>query len=293
MAGAGQEERHRPKPAGGATLPELPEVETIRRTLEPYAVGRDILGLTVRDVRLRTPIDPAALEKAIVGRRVEAVSRRSKYLLVHLSGSRILVVHLGMSGRLVLEPPDSPCRPHTHVRLRLDGDRELRYSDPRRFGMLFVVDDAGFAAHPRFAQLGPEPLESDFDVAYLVERARGVRKPIKNFLMDASVVVGVGNIYACEALHRARVHPRTAARRLSAARWRAVHAAVRSVLQRAVRDGGTTFSDFRDATGRNGTFQRRLRVYGRAGEACRRCGRSVRRIVQAGRSTFYCPGCQH
>ena len=274
-------------------MPELPEVETVRRGLERRVVGRTIRRLEVRESRLRTPLVPRALRRALLGRRIEALERRAKYLLVHLSGRQVLVIHLGMTGQLVVERAGAPLGPHTHVRLGLEANDELRYTDARRFGMLFVVPRRELEAHPRFAHLGPEPLGPDFTPQYLRTRARSVRKPVKSFLMDAAVVVGVGNIYATEALHRARVHPRTPAGRLGGARWERVHDAVRDVLVEALRAGGTTLQDFRDADGRSGDFQVQLRVYGRQGEACSRCGRRIRRIVQAGRSTFYCPGCQH
>jgi formamidopyrimidine-DNA glycosylase len=273
-------------------MPELPEVETIRRGLERRIIGCRIARIEIADSRLRTPLNAAALRESLVGRTITAVRRRSKYLLLDLSGDHVLVLHLGMSGRLVLLQPDTPAVPHTHVRLVLDREGELRFSDPRRFGMLFVVGRNELGAHPRFAHLGPEPLEPGFDAETLRTRASRVRKPIKNFLLDGAVVAGVGNIYACEALFHAGIHPRRAAGRLGIERWRALHAALLAVLGRAIRDGGTTLQDFRDADGRSGAFQRRLRVYGREGEACRRCGHTVRRIVQSGRSTFYCPGCQ-
>lgn len=274
-------------------MPELPEVETLRRGLAARIVGRRLGPVEVREARLRTRLGPASLRAALAGRTVRAVGRRAKYLLVHLSGDRVLVVHLGMSGRLVLADPAAPLAPHTHVRIGVTGAGELRYTDPRRFGMLFVVAHGRLATHPRFAKLGPEPLEPAFSVEHLQGRARGARKPVKNFLMDSAVVVGVGNIYACEALHRARVHPSTAAGRLARERWQRLHEAVRAVLLAALQDGGTTLKDFRDVAGGFGAFQHRLDVYDRAGEPCRRCGRMVRRIVQAGRSTYYCPGCQH
>jgi formamidopyrimidine-DNA glycosylase len=274
-------------------MPELPEVETLRRGLAARIVGRRLGRVEVRDARLRSRATPAALRASLQGRTVRAVERRAKYLLVHLSGRQVLVVHLGMSGQLVLADPAAPLQPHTHVRIGVGGAGELRYTDPRRFGMLFVVPRSRLAAHPRFANLGPEPLATDFSAGYLLERSRRVRKPIKNFLMDAAVVVGVGNIYACEALYRARIHPTTPAGRLSAERWHRLRRAVRAVLQAALRAGGTTLKDFRDAAGGSGMFQHRLDVYDRSGHPCRRCRRTIRRIVQAGRSTYYCPGCQH
>jgi formamidopyrimidine-DNA glycosylase len=213
--------------------------------------------------------------------------------LLELDGDRFLVLHLGMSGRLDLVAAGAALRTHTHVILQLESGSELRFSDPRRFGMLFVCERGELASHPRLRRLGVEPFDDDFTVEYLLARARRGKRPVKNFLMDARVVVGVGNIYASEALHRARVRPTTPVRRLSAPRMRHVHAAVRQVLAAALRAGGTTLQDFRDSDGQAGEFQVRLRVYDRAGLACRRCGRTIRRVVQAGRSTFYCPGCQH
>jgi formamidopyrimidine-DNA glycosylase len=274
-------------------VPELPEVETLRRSLAASVVGCRITAVAVRERRLRTPIVPAALRRALSGRRIESVGRRSKYLLLGLDDGGVLVLHLGMSGRFVRHAPATPLAPHTHVRLALDDGSELRYLDPRRFGMLFVVRAARLASHPRFAALGPEPLDAGFTAAALRERAGAARRPIKSALMDAGVVVGVGNIYACESLHRAAIHPATPVRRLATPRWERLHAALQAVLQDALRSRGTTLNDFRDSNGTSGGFQERLAVYGRAGAACSRCGRTIRRIVQAGRSTFYCPGCQH
>lgn len=274
-------------------MPELPEIETLRRSLERFLPGRTFVRVAVRDRRLRTPVAARTLGARVAGHRVLGLRRRSKYLLVDLDGDEVLVVHLGMSGRFVRESHTAPVLPHTHVIFELDDGFELRFQDPRRFGMLFVVRRERLARHPRLAGLGPEPLADDFTAALLRERAGRSRKPIKNVLMDAHVVVGVGNIYACESLHRAGIHPSTPAQRLGPERWRRLHAAVRDVLRRAVQDGGTTLQDFRDADGQYGEFQHRLQVYDRRGEPCRRCGRGIRRIVQAGRSTFYCPGCQH
>jgi formamidopyrimidine-DNA glycosylase len=273
-------------------MPELPEVETIRRGLERFLPGRSFTRLDVHDPRLRTPLRPATLRRRLVGRRVEALKRRAKYLLVELDDGSVLVLHLGMSGRLSWTTAEQPLEPHTHVVFQFDSEKELRFRDHRRFGMLFVVRRERLDHHPRFAHLGPEPLEAGFSPGYLLERSRGVRRPLKNFLMDATVVVGVGNIYASETLHRARVHPSTAAARLRLPRWERVHAAVRHTLESALVAGGTTLNDFHSVDGREGEFQVQLDVYGREGEACGRCGRIIRRVVQSGRSTFYCPGCQ-
>ena len=275
-------------------MPELPEVETIRRGLSRRAVGRPIRRVEVREVRLRTPLDAAALEGSLVGRRIASVGRRSKYLLFQLDDGQTLVIHLGMTGGIVLEPARVPPAPHTHVILELDGGDQLRFADPRRFGMLFVLPHAeALATDARLANLGPEPLSADFDLGYLAQRARRVRKPVKNFLLDPSVVAGVGNIYACETLYRAGIHPRTPAGRLRLPRLQRLRRSLVVVLGEAVRAGGTTLQDYRDAAGRRGAYQFRLRVYGREGQRCRKCHHPVRRVVQAGRSTFYCPGCQH
>lgn len=275
-----------------ATVPELPEVETVRRSLERTLSGRRIVGVDVLERRLRTPLRPAELRRRLVGRQVGSLRRRAKYLLIHLSDEQVLVLHLGMSGRLSYVSEQHAIEPHTHVRLHFDSGKELRFRDHRRFGMLFVVRRSRLARHPRFARLGVEPLEDGFSPAYLHAASRGVRKPVKNFLMDAAVVVGVGNIYANEALHRAGVHPLRAAMRVSRARWERVHAAVRDTLQAALQAGGTTLNDFHDADGSAGEFQVELSVYGREGATCGRCRGTIRRIVQAGRSTFYCTLCQ-
>ena len=274
-------------------MPELPEVEIIRRGLERHVLGRRIARFTVREPRLRTRLAPRSLGRVLVGRSIEALDRRAKYLLLHLSGGQVLVVHLGMTGQLVVERAGAPLRPHTHVRIGLEADVELRFVDARRFGQMFVVTSAELHTHPRLARLGPEPLGPGFTPEHLRARAWRARRTVKSFLMDAGVVAGLGNIYAAEALHRAGVHPGTRAGRLSLGRWKRVHAAVREVLDEALLAGGTTLQDYRDADGQRGRFQMRLRVYGHEGDKCARCHHRIRRSVQSGRSTFYCPGCQH
>jgi formamidopyrimidine-DNA glycosylase len=275
-------------------MPELPEVETIRRTLERRVIGRAIDRLQVHETRFRTRLDAARLAAQLVDRRITAVGRRSKYLLLHLSDGQIVVFHLGMSGWIVVEAAAAPRAAHTHVVLGLAGGEELRFADPRRFGMLFVLPTlAALDADKHLSGLGPEPLSADFDLGYFTRRAARVRSPIKNFLLNGSVVAGVGNIYACESLFRAGIHPRTPAGRLAPGRLHRLHKSIVQVLLQAIRAGGTTLQDYRDSDGRRGAYQSRLRVYGREGQACRKCGRRVRRLVQAGRSTYYCPGCQH
>jgi formamidopyrimidine-DNA glycosylase len=255
-------------------------------------VGRQIIGLRVRQPRLRELVDVAALHTHAVGGVIEGIDRRAKYLLVHLRPAGVLVFHLGMTGRLWVGSPLSHDALHDHLIFQLDADLELRFHDTRRFGMCFVTTPADLPTHPRLRHLGLEPLSADFSSAYLQERARGLGKPVKNFLMDASVVVGVGNIYASESLFLARVRPTREAGRLRHPQWQRICAAVKEVLQAAIDAHGTSFSDYVDSDGRRGDFQNRLLVYGRGGDPCGRDGQPICRIVQAGRSTYYCPRCQ-
>jgi formamidopyrimidine-DNA glycosylase len=278
-------------------MPELPEVETVRRGLEKLLPGRRIVSVDVRERRLRYLVDVDALERHVAGRRVTELTRRAKYLLIHLEGdaggeSSRLVIHLGMSGHLLVLRADEPLAPHTHVIFDLDDGRQLRFADHRRFGLVDAIAASDLATDKRFVHLGVEPLSQECDSAYLFERSRGVRKPVKNFLMDAQQVVGVGNIYACESLHVAGVHPTRAAGRISRERWAKITEAVKKVLSDAIRQGGTTLSDFQNAEGDAGYFQTSLQAYGREGEPCGRCGDVIRRKVMSGRSTFYCAGCQ-
>ena len=277
-------------------MPELPEVEVLRRSLEPHLVGDRIERVEVSNPSLREPVDVPRLRRAARGREVVALRRRSKYLLIDLEGGWTVVVHLGMSGRLTLAPAAVPPELHEHVAFHLRSGRRLRFRDPRRFGVVFAAKTAELDADPHFVHLGPEPLEPGLSGKALGEvlarAAAGRRGPVKAFLMDAGVVVGVGNIYASETLHRAGVHPARSVARISRRRWERVAESAMAVLRQAISQGGTTLNDFADGEGRSGYFQVSLTVYDREGEPCLACGRPVRRIVQAGRSTFYCPGCQ-
>jgi len=273
-------------------MPELPEVETLRRTVEATVLGDVIESIEVRDRRLREPVDTRTLRRRLVGRRVLDIGRRAKYLLLHVEGGSTLVVHLGMSGRLTVVPGDTAREPHEHAVFRLASGRKLRFRDPRRFGALFAVATDTLTTDRHFARLGIEPLGDDFSGGALAAAAARRNTSVKAMLMDAAVVVGVGNIYASEALHRARIHPTRSVSRISRERWDALAAAVRGVLSDAVEQGGTTLNDFADALGESGYFQVALEVYDRAGLACRRCGGTVRRLRQLGRSTYYCPRCQ-
>ncbi len=273
-------------------MPELPEVETIRRGLEVHLTGRRILQVRVRETRLRRPLNPKKLRAVAIGRRVREIRRRAKYLILDLEPADHLLVHLGMTGQLFIGRPGLPPVPHEHVVFDLDDENTLRFADTRRFGLLEPVLEGGLERHPLLLGLGPEPLGNGLDPVDLRERTRRLRKPIKNFLLDSRAVAGVGNIYACEALFRAGIHPALQLRRMDEQRWRVLVSELRRVLRQAVKRGGTTLQDFVNAEGEAGYFQMRLRVYAREGELCKVCATQIRCVVQAGRSTYFCPHCQ-
>jgi len=274
-------------------LPELPEVETTRRGIAPYLIGRRVLGVTLRRPDLRWPI-PAAISELLPGQRIDAVERRAKYLLLHTEAGSALL-HLGMSGVLRVLPPDAPIGKHDHVDIALErtaaqADRILRFTDPRRFGCLLW--QAPGEIHPLLANLGPEPLTDAFDGDLLWHISRGRKAAVKLFLMDNAVVVGVGNIYASEALFAAGIDPRRAAGSISRARYARLAAEVKRILAWAIERGGTTLRDFINPDGAPGYFFRELNVYGRAGEPCHVCGTAIRQVALGQRSTFWCPHCQ-
>jgi len=271
-------------------MPELPEVETTRRGIAPYLVGARIAGVVVRDPRLRYPV-PADLPQVVAGRAVVDLRRRGKYLLLGLDDGTLLL-HLGMSGSLRVLPADVAPGPHDHVDLILDNGRCLRLRDPRRFGALLWITGPA-EDHPLIRHLGPEPLEDGFDGSYLYSRSRSRRVAVKNFIMDARIVVGVGNIYANESLFLARIHPSRACGRISLERYRRLADEIKGVLRHAIGQGGTSLRDFVREDGNPGYFSLSLNVYGRANEPCPICGTplSQRRIGQ--RSSFFCARCQH
>ncbi|MEQ1439228.1 bifunctional DNA-formamidopyrimidine glycosylase/DNA-(apurinic or apyrimidinic site) lyase [Fontimonas sp. SYSU GA230001] len=271
-------------------MPELPEVETVRRGLDPYLAGQVVRAVRVRESRLRWPV-PADLPARVAGRRVERLERRGKYLIAHLdSGDRVLL-HLGMSGRILVLDAETPPRKHDHIDWELGSGRVLRFHDPRRFGAMLLWP-RGEETHALLSGMGPEPFAPDFDGAYLYAAARGRSAAVKTFIMDGRIVVGAGNIYATEALFRAGIRPTRAAGRLTRADCDRLAQAIRAVLAEAVALGGTTLRDFAGARGESGYFQQELFVYGRDGEPCRRCGTVIRRVVLGQRSSFYCPRCQ-
>lgn len=270
-------------------MPELPEVETTRRGIRRALRGHRVTGFVLRNHRLRWPVD-RALARVLPGRRVLDVRRRAKYLLIELDGGT-LIAHLGMSGSLRVVPCDTPRLKHDHYDLQLEAGQCLRFNDPRRFGSLhWVTGDP--LEHPLLAGLGPEPLEKTFDGAYLARRAARRKVAVKQFLMDQRIVVGVGNIYASEALFRAGIHPRRAAGKVGEARYERLARAVRDVLGAAIRQGGTTLRDYVNADGTPGYFRQKLYVYERDGQPCRKCGTPIRKLAQGQRSTYFCPSCQ-
>lgn len=300
-------------------MPELPEVETVRASLERALVGERLARVEVRRADLRFPF-PDRFADRLAGRRITAVTRRAKYLWLHLDGGEILVVHLGMTGRFVLaraapggsgrgrrgkvlgtyEHDSGHLPQHDHVLFKTAGGTSVTYNDPRRFGYMLLLDAATIESHALFRALGAEPLGNALDAEMLAARACGRRTDLKAFLMDQRNIAGLGNIYVCEALFRAGLSPRRRAATLAGrgghANDRAVRLvpAIRQVLTEAVAAGGSTLRDYRRPDGSAGAFQTRHDVYDRAGEPCRRpgCGGTVKRITQAGRSTFYCPVCQ-
>jgi formamidopyrimidine-DNA glycosylase len=269
-------------------MPELPEVETTRRGVAPHVVGRKITRLVIYDGRLRWPV-PAMLQKHLRNQRVDAVDRRSKYLLFRLARGSLLI-HLGMTGSLRLYTHAPARRTHDHIDIEFDDGTLLRYHDPRRFGAMLWVPDEG--THPLLSRLGPEPFDDAFSTEYLSTRTRGRRASIKVTLMDNHVVVGVGNIYANEALFRAGIRPSAAAGSVSRPRLARLVTAVRQVLTEAIAKGGSTLRDFVDSSGEPGTFQLDYFVYAREGLPCRVCGTPIRATRLAQRSSFHCPRCQ-
>ncbi|QJQ94580.1 MULTISPECIES: bifunctional DNA-formamidopyrimidine glycosylase/DNA-(apurinic or apyrimidinic site) lyase [Halomonadaceae] len=275
-------------------MPELPEVETTRRGLAPHVEGREIREVVVRQRRLRTPV-PEGLENALVGSRIGPLGRRAKYLLVPLSGAQgegdTLIWHLGMSGSLRIARLGDVPKKHDHIDLVLEDGAILRYHDPRRFGFVDWLK-GNVEQDPRLARLGPEPLSPAFHGSRLHALSRGRRIAVKPFLMDNAVVVGVGNIYASEALFLAGIDPRRAAGRISQERYERLAVAVREVLTAAITQGGTTLRDFVSGTGEPGYFAQRLSVYGRHGQPCQHCGGELRLVTLGQRASVFCAVCQ-
>lgn len=274
-------------------MPELPEVETVRRGLAQALEGRRIGHVEVRRGDLRTPL-PGDFAARIEGRRVIRLDRRAKYLLWRLEGDAVVIAHLGMSGRFTVIPTGAPAGapgPHDHVTFAMEDGARVVFTDPRRFGLMTLAREGELDAHPLLRELGPEPLGNAFNAEVLAEACRGRRAPIKGVLLDQRVVAGLGNIYACEALFRARISPRRQARTIPGVRAERLAAAIRTVLEEAIAAGGSSLRDYAAADGALGYFQHSFSVYGRAGAPCPGCDckGAIRMIRQSGRSTFYCP----
>ena len=269
-------------------MPELPEVETSRRGIAPYVVGRRVMKVTIRQRQLRWPI-ATAVSRELPGLKIDKLERRAKYLLFQTAAGTMLL-HLGMSGRLHIVDRGTQPSTHDHVDIEFDNGRLLRFNDARRFGSILWTRDP--ARHRLLRHLGPEPLGDAFDGDYLWRRARGRKVAIKQFIMNAEIVVGVGNIYASESLFRAGIDPRRQAQRVSRVRANRLAIVIREVLAEAIEAGGTTLRDFLGSDGEPGYFKQDLRVYDREDTPCRECGTAIRRIVQGQRATYFCGTCQ-
>ncbi len=272
-------------------MPELPEVETVRRGLAQEITGAIILSVLLSRSDLRFPF-PERFAERLKGARIDRVERRAKYLLLHLDTKQVWLVHLGMSGRFLVRAQGTYApQKHDHVLVQLDNGKELVFNDARRFGLMTIADVADIAAHPLLRHLGPEPFMEEFSPAYLKAQLLRRSGPIKPVLMDQKLVVGVGNIYASEALFRAKIHPAAPAKDC-AAKAASIIKEIRTVLEAAIISGGSTLRNYARESGESGYFQHAFRVYGRDGKPCMTCGAEISRTVQAGRATFYCPACQ-
>lgn len=270
-------------------MPELPEVETTLRGIAPHIVGKIVQAVVIRQHKLRWPIPPT-VKRLLPGQRIDQVTRRGKYLLLHTAAGT-LILHLGMSGSLRITRQRDAVEKHDHVDIVFDENCILRLRDPRRFGAVLWTSRSPHS-HKLIRSLGPEPLSDEFNAATLFQQSRKRKIAIKPFIMDSKIVVGVGNIYANEALFQAGIRPTTPAGRVSLARYQRLLVAIKAVLSAAIKSGGTTLRDFTNGEGKPGYFQQKLQVYGRAGENCTNCGTHIKLIQQAQRATYYCPHCQ-
>ncbi|QPJ62882.1 MAG: bifunctional DNA-formamidopyrimidine glycosylase/DNA-(apurinic or apyrimidinic site) lyase [Candidatus Nitronauta litoralis] len=270
-------------------MPELPEVETLKRALEPLILDKKFKRPVFFRQDLRFPIPIDTLQAELPGRTLNSICRKAKYLLLE-TGSGAMLWHLGMSGRVTQYPTNQPQEKHTHAVFSFSTDLHLHFIDPRRFGAILWIPRG--SGHKLLDSLGPDPLELSTTGDVLFDRAKTCKGPVKNFLMNSQRLSGVGNIYACEALFKARISPRKGAHRLSKKDWNLLLISLRTVLEKSIAAGGTTLRDFFDANGQPGYFVLDLAVYGKEGEPCKRCGSEIARIVQTGRSTFFCKTCQ-
>lgn len=282
-------------------MPELPEVETVMRGLIPVMTGHRIASAQVNRPDLRWPFPPKMAER-LAGQTILQLRRRSKYILADLSSKETLLIHLGMTGRMLISgtmlgrfyADHAPVQKHDHVVLEFASGARVTFNDVRRFGAMDLMETSNWHAHHLLASIGPEPFGNEFNETYLIDALRGKNTPIKSALLDQRIVAGLGNIYVCEALYRARISPKRVAGRISAKRVAELVPIIRDVLSEAIEAGGSSLRDFRQADGELGYFQHNFDVYGREGEACRMpdCDQDISRIVQSGRSSFYCGKCQ-
>ncbi len=273
-------------------MPELPEVEVVCQGLAPHVTGKTVTDISFSNKKLRKPVPRAQLNSLVRGVRIASVTRRAKFILLTMENSALLVFHLGMTGKLGLFAKGAPRRKHDHLRFDIEGGKEVRFNDIRRFGFVEVFSAEDLKIIDPFAKLGPEPFAKTFSAAYLLERATKKRQAVKNFLMDNRVVVGIGNIYANETLFSVGLHPETPVNIITQKTWQQIVTASRKVLKKAIKSGGTTISDYENASGESGYFQLELAVYGREGQPCHTCKTSIERLVIGGRASFFCPTCQ-
>lgn len=273
-------------------MPELPEVETVRRGLEPVMTGQRIAHVNIRREGLRWPF-PENMAERLNGQKVERLRRRAKYILADMSGGESLIIHLGMSGRMLISDGAELIK-HDHVVLDMENGVRITFNDPRRFGMMDLCATDQLDEHRMFAGMGPEPLGNSFDADYLKARLKGRKMPIKSALLDQKIVAGLGNIYVCEALWRSSIAPMLHAGKIPTRKIQELVPTIRDVLTEAIESGGSSLKDYRQTDGELGYFQHSFAVYGREGEPCKKegCGGTIARIVQSGRSTFYCAKCQ-
>ncbi|MFZ5753928.1 MAG: DNA-formamidopyrimidine glycosylase [Bacillota bacterium] len=273
-------------------MPELPEVETVKRSLEPHLIREKITGMDIYYGGIIKEPELPLFRSLIQDKEIKSLGRRGKYLLLNLSEDLTLVVHLRMTGRLTVTDPAQPVDKHTHLIFRLSGGKELRFTDVRKFGLVYLVPTGCWNSIGGLFTLGPEPLEEEFTLAYLQEKVQHKKTKLKNFLLDQRQIAGIGNIYADEILFEAGLHPERSVETLTAEEVERLYYAIRSRLQAGVEHRGTSFRDYVDGTGAKGGFQNELKAYGREGEPCERCGTQLVRSVVAGRGTVFCPCCQ-
>lgn len=276
-------------------MPELPEVEVICQGLRPHIVNRRIMGISCSNKQLRFPLDCREMRGEVKGQEIISLRRRAKYLLLKMKNGACLIIHLGMTGNMGIFPQGAPLKKHDHICWTLDNNTELRFNDTRRFGAVHLLPAEVAESHEKtfFAAIGPEPLSRACSASYLKKRAANRKQAVKNFIMDSHVIAGIGNIYANEALFRCNIHPAQPASSISEKKWRQLLGTIRKTLKHAIECGGSTISDFVNASGEGGYFQMNFQIYGKSGEECLRCQEIIQKTTIGGRASFFCPKCQH